>query len=445
MAAKTVYTNKEIWKIAYPCLISLVMEQMIGVTDTIFLGHVGEVELGASALAGVYYVVIFMLGFGFTTGAQIIMARRNGEQEYEKMGVVFYHGLYFLMALALVAFTATTAFSPQLLGAMISDPDIYQAAESYIEWRIYGLFFAFAAAMFRAFYISSTHTNTLTLNSVVMVLSNVVFNYVLIFGKFGFPAMGIGGAALGSTLAEMVSLIFFVIYTSRRIDCRKYALNRPARFHFTTLKKIFPVSFWTMVQSFISLSTWFLFFLFIEHLGKEPLAITNIIRSISGLLFMIISAFAATCSSLVSNLIGSGKIESVIPTIKQHLRLAYLSILVPIIIFLAFPTLILSIYTDIPNLIDGAVASLWVLCSSYIFTVPAQICFQSISGTGNTRMAFILEMMTLVIYVLYCSIIIGWMKVDVALCWTSEHVYGLFIVAFSLLYLRSGRWKGKKI
>ena len=338
MAAKTVYTNKEIWKIAYPCLISLVMEQMIGVTDTIFLGHVGEVELGASALAGVYYVVIFMLGFGFTTGAQIIMARRNGEQEYEKMGVVFYHGLYFLMALALVAFTATTAFSPQLLGAMISDPDIYQAAESYIEWRIYGLFFAFAAAMFRAFYISSTHTKTLTLNSVVMVLSNVVFNYVLIFGKFGFPAMGIGGAALGSTLAEMVSLIFFVIYTSRRIDCRKYALNRPARFHFTTLKKIFPVSFWTMVQSFISLSTWFLFFLFIEHLGKEPLAITNIIRSISGLLFMIISAFAATCSSLVSNLIGSGKTESVIPTIKQHLRLAYLSILVPIIIFLSFPT-----------------------------------------------------------------------------------------------------------
>lgn len=445
MAAKTVYTNKEIWKIAYPCLISLVMEQMIGVTDTIFLGHVGEVELGASALAGVYYVVIFMLGFGFTTGAQIIMARRNGEQEYKKMGVVFYHGLYFLMALAIVAFAATNAFSRQLLGAMISDPDIYIAAESYIEWRIYGLFFAFAAAMFRAFYISSTHTKTLTLNSVVMVLSNVVFNYILIFGKFGFPAMGIGGAALGSTLAEMVSLIFFIIYTSRRIDCRKYALNRPARFHFATLKKIFPVSFWTMVQSFISLSTWFLFFLFIEHLGKEPLAITNIIRSISGLLFMIISAFAATCSSLVSNLIGSGNTENVIPTIKQHLRLAYLSILVPIVIFLAFPTFILSIYTDIPNLIDGAVASLWVLCTSYVFTVPAQICFQAISGTGNTRMAFMLEMVALVIYVLYCSVIIGWLKVDVALCWTSEHVYGLCVASFSLLYLHSGRWKGKKI
>ena len=139
--------------------------------------------------------------------------------------------------------------------------------------------------------------------------------------------MGIGGAALGSSLAEMVSLIFFVVYTSRRIDCRKYGLNRLSPFHFATLKKIFPVSFWTMIQSFISLSTWFLFFLFIEHLGKEALAITNVIRSISGLLFMVVAAFAATCSSLVSNLIGAGKGDYVLPTVWQHIRLAYLFVL----------------------------------------------------------------------------------------------------------------------
>ena len=232
---RTIYTNREIWKIAYPCLVSLVMEQMIGVTDTAFLGHVGEIELGASAIAGVYYMVIFMLGFGFTTGAQIIMARRNGEQEYGRMGQVFYHGLYFLVVLAAVAFTLTTIYTRPILGSMISDPDILHAACDYMQWRIYGLFFAFAAAMFRAFYISSTQT-TLTLNSVVMVLSNVVFNYILIFGKLGLPAMGIGGAALGSSLSEMVSLIFFIVYTSHRIDCRKYGLNRLSRFHFATLR-----------------------------------------------------------------------------------------------------------------------------------------------------------------------------------------------------------------
>ena len=75
----TKYTNGEIWKVAYPILISLIMEQLIGMTDTAFMGRVGEVELGASAIAGVYYLAIFMLGFGFSIGSQILIARRNGE------------------------------------------------------------------------------------------------------------------------------------------------------------------------------------------------------------------------------------------------------------------------------------------------------------------------------------------------------------------------------
>ena len=98
----------------------------------------------------------------------------------------------------MLAFGLTKALSPLLLERIIDDPDICAAAESYIDWRIFGFFFSFAAAMFRAFYIGTTQTKTLTLNSVVMVLSNVVFNYVLVFGKLGFPALGIAGAAIGS-------------------------------------------------------------------------------------------------------------------------------------------------------------------------------------------------------------------------------------------------------
>ena len=81
---QTKYTYKQIWLIAYPILISLLMEQMIGMTDTAFLGRVGEVELGASAIAGVFYMVIFMVAFGFSIGAQILIARRNGERHIRK-------------------------------------------------------------------------------------------------------------------------------------------------------------------------------------------------------------------------------------------------------------------------------------------------------------------------------------------------------------------------
>ena len=99
------YSYKGIWRVAYPILISLVMEQMIGLTDTAFLGRVGEVELGASAIAIVYYTVLFMAGLGFSVGAQIIIGRRNGEGNFRDTGKVFWNGLYFLLGLGVVLIT----------------------------------------------------------------------------------------------------------------------------------------------------------------------------------------------------------------------------------------------------------------------------------------------------------------------------------------------------
>ena len=111
---KTKYSYKQIWTISYPILISLIMEQMIGMTDTAFLGRVGEIELGASAIAGVYYLAIFMMAFGFSIGAQILIARRNGEGNYKEIGPIFYQGIYFLLAMAVILFTFSIVFSPYI-------------------------------------------------------------------------------------------------------------------------------------------------------------------------------------------------------------------------------------------------------------------------------------------------------------------------------------------
>lgn len=442
---KVKYSYKQIWIITYPILISLLMEQLIGMTDTAFLGRVGEIELGASAIAGVYYLVIFMIAFGFSIGAQIMIARRNGEKEYRAIGNIFYQGVYFLLAMAVIMFTVSLCFSPHILGMIISSPNIYEASVSYLNWRVFGFFFSFIAVMFRAFFVGTTQTKTLTLNSIVMVLSNVVFNYILIFGKFGFPALGIAGAAIGSSLAELVSVIFFIIYTWKRIDCKKYALNILPGIQFNTLKRILNVSLWTMIQNFLSLSTWFMFFLFVEHLGERALAITNIVRNVSGIPFMVTMAFAATCGSLVSTLIGAGEIRYVRNTINQHVRIAYACVLPVLAFFVLFPNLILGIYTDMPELREAAVPSLWVLCSAYLLLVPANIYFLSVSGTGNTRTALSLELYTLVIYVAYISFLILYQRVDVTWCWTSEIVYAIFILMFSYIYIRKGNWMGKKI
>ncbi|WP_106831015.1 MATE family efflux transporter [Parabacteroides pacaensis] len=439
------FSYKQIWIITYPVLISLLMEQLIGMTDTAFLGRVGEIELGASALAGVYYLAIFMIGFGFRIGAQILMARRNGEQEYKQIGSIFTQGILFLLVLAAVMFTLSRIYSPVILHKLIGSEQVYAATLSYIDWRVYGFFFSFVAEMFRAFYVATTRTKILTLNSIVMVLSNVVFNYILIFGKFGCPALGIAGAAIGSSLAELVSVLFFVFYTRKKIDYRMYNLFRFTGIKLDLLKRILSVSIWTMLQSFLSLSTWFIFFVAVEHLGERPLAITNIVRNVSAVPFMLMNAFASTNSSLVSNLMGAGQARQVPALCWRVIKMCSLFELPLLLLIAFFPTLILRIYTDNMELVHSAVNALWVMDSSYLVSVPGFIMFFAVSGTGNTRSALVMELIALSIYITYVFVVVFHFRADVALCWTTEHVYAVCILILSVLYMRFGNWQNKKI
>ena len=439
------YSYRNIWRVAYPILISLVMEQMIGLTDTAFLGRVGEVELGASAIAIVYYMVLFMIGFGFSIGAQIIIGRRNGEGNFKDTGKVFWNGLYFVLGLSGAIILLSEFFSPWMMKYMVSSPAIYDAALSYVRWRLPGMVFAFCTAMFRAFYVGTTQTKTLTLNSVVMVLSNVVFNYILIFGKAGLPALGITGAAIGSSLAELMSLIFFIVYTRVSCDREKYGLAKAARFDAGELKSMMPVCAWTMIQHTVSVFTWFIFFLFIEHLGERPLAVSNIVRGVSGLIWVVLQAFSSTCSTLVSNMIGEGHQDKVMSLVKRILKLSYGVVGTILLVICLYPEFIASIYTDIPDLISVSIPAIIVMASSYIIAVPGQVFFLAVSGTGSTNMAFRLELIALFIYMVYCAVIVGWLKMDVAICWTAEHVYSGVLLVCSYVYMKSGRWKNRKV
>ena len=134
--------------------------------------------------------------------------------------------------------------------------------------------------MFRALYIGITRTKVLTMNAVVMALVNVLLDYILIFGKFGMPEMGIKGAAIASVMAEAASLAFFLIYTYAKVDFKKFGLNHWQKIDFSLLGRILSISCFTMVQYFLAMATWFVFFIAIERLGQRELAIANIVRSI---------------------------------------------------------------------------------------------------------------------------------------------------------------------
>lgn len=126
------YTNRQIWNVSYPIFLSLLAQNVINVTDTAFLGRVGEIELGASAMGGLYYICAFTIAFGFSTGSQIIMARRNGERNYKEVGPVMIQGVFFLLMLAAVMFTLSRLFAGDIMRVLIS-------SDSECHGRILGL------------------------------------------------------------------------------------------------------------------------------------------------------------------------------------------------------------------------------------------------------------------------------------------------------------------
>lgn len=439
------YSYKNIWKITYPILISLVMQQLLGITDTAFLGRVGEIELGASALGGIYYLVVFMAGHGFSVGAEILMGRRNGEKNYGGIGRVFFHGVIFLIALAVAMFVFSQAVGQNLLARLISSPEVCQAAWAYAKWRTFGFFFSFVSLMYKAFYMATTRTKVLTANSLVMVGSNVVLNYVLIFGKLGFPALGIEGAAIASVLAEMISMVFFVIYTRRSSDNSKYGLFSSLKFSFATLGEMLKVSVWTMIQFVCSSSIWLFFFLAIEHLGERSLAVSNMVRNMGSILYLFVSAFGTASAAMVTNLMGAGQADSVMPLCRRIMALTAASML-PFVVFVGiFPEIALRLYTDDPELIAAAVPSMLVLLAGIAVGAAAYPYYFAIAGSGNTRPAMLIELAILVVYGLWTWVVVYVLEADVALCWTTEGLYNVLMLVLSYAYLKKARWREKKI
>ena len=443
------YSFKSIWRITLPILVALLMEEILGITDTAFLGRVGEIELGASAIAGVYFTILYMIGFGFSIGVQIIIGRRNGEAwesgtGHDSIGRVFWQGVWFLSALALVTSVLSYFLSPALLHGLLKSENIYTAALVYVNWRIPGLFFAFMTALFRAFYVGTRQTKSLTFNSLVMVGSNIFLDWVLIFGHLGAPAMGIKGAALASTIAEGISLLFFVVWAFFTTD-KKYGLQKIVQPVWKELKSMLSTASWVMVEYVLNISVWLLFFLFIEHLGEEQLAIANIVRSISEVPFVVSAAFASTAATLVSNIIGEGHPEGVIPVIRRILMLCAVSMLPVLLLFFLFPNMIIGLFTDIPSLVSDSVTTMKVMCITAAVTLPWNVYLQSVAGTGDTKVCLRCDVVALCIYAVYCTVIIGILKSNIAVCWTADGVYSLSIWIQCAIYIHGKKWINKRI
>lgn len=436
---------KHIWKISYPIILSLLAQNVINVIDTAFMGRVGEVELGAAAIAGIFYIVLYMIGFGFSTGAQILMARRNGEGKIREIGNIMDHSIYVMLALGIFLFVVIKYFSPAMLKPFIASEEIYEASVIYLQYRIWGVFFALFNVLSRAFFVGITKTRLLAVSALIMAGVNVLFDYVLIFGHWGFPEMGIAGAALASVIAEGASAVFFLAYIFNMSERNKYNLFHFPPINFKVIKSTFDVSFFVMLQYFFSLGAWFIFFMIIEKMGERSLAISNIIRSMYMVLMIPVWAFSVTTNTLVSNTIGRGYPQLVIPIIRKITGFTLFSVITILIPLIFIPGLLIRVYTPDASLIVDSIPSVYVIFGAIIVFALSQNMFSGVSGTGNTKHALLIELFTLVIYLIVTWYIGIKLSQPIEMVWFCEYIYFGGLGVFSFFYLKSKRWQSKII
>ena len=438
---KTTIPYSRIWAVAYPIILGSIAQNLVNFTDTAFLGRVGEIALGAGALGGIFYLAVIMLGLGFSTGSQIIIARRLGEGKLKEIGPVVNHSVIFLFILALISFLLLRYGSVFILKNFIQSPSVYEGTITFLQYRSFGIFFAFMNFAHQSFFVGLTKTKVVTYTTLVLAGVNIIFDYLLIFGKFGFPEMGIAGAALASSIAEACALLYYVIYTRVTIKFSDYNLFRFKILSVKRMMNILNISFPMMLQSFFSLSVWFIFFLFVEKLGETALAVSNIIRSIFVVLMVPIWGFATATNTLVSYLIGLKRQEEVMSLIYKIIALCFAGVLGVVSVILIFRESVFRIYTHDDNLIALGIPVLYVISGAAILFSASFILFNSVSGTGKTRSSLLIEIIVLTIYLVYTYSIITFWHANVTAAWTAELLYSTILGSFSFLYMKSNRWK----
>lgn len=437
--------SSTIWKLVIPILLGNLAQTAISLTDTAFLGRLGEIELGAAAMSGIYYFCFTTLAWGFAIGLQIIVARRVGEKRFHLIGNTLLHGMMFILPFATLLFSLLKFVSPLFMKSALSSEAVYYVSMEFLDYRSFGIFFASVNFMFRSFYIGLSKTKSIGYSTLLMAITNIVLDWALIFGSPLNEPMGVKGAAIASVSAEISATILFILYTTFAKPIEGYPIFKGYKFDFSIIKSIFSLSSNTMLQKMISYGAWITFFLLIEKMGERSLAVTMVARSAFMLIVMPAFAFGAAANSVSSQLIGAGRQNEVLPTTFKIIKMCTVVITALVILLFINPTIWVGVYTDSDAIIKQTIPIMYLLCVAaygYSFAMPL---FETVSGTGYTKFALYVEVVTLIGYLTITWLFAIALQKSLLMVWTAEICYSFILAIGSYLFLRYYKWQNKKV
>jgi MATE family multidrug resistance protein len=438
-------STKKLIQIAFPIIFTSAAQNIITSTDTIFLGRYGENELAAIGLIGLFFLVINMMGFGLARGAQIFIARRYGERKFLQIGKIFINGMYITLSFAILATCFVQFYGTWFIQQFIKDKAILNCAFEFMQYRKYGIIFSFLNFSFVSLYTGITRTRVLILATSIVAIINIIFNYLLVFGNGGFPAMGIGGSALASSIADIIGFISIVILTLINKENQMFQLFNIKNFDFQLMKAMLFISFPIVIQYLLGLGSWFLFFSFIESKGVLYLAASNVVKNIYSFLGIFAWGLAPVVNTLVSQALGENKDTNIFGIILKVIKASMIFTVPLLILLLVFTRPILFLFTNNVQVIETAFDTTQMLTIIVFSFSISCIVFNAIGGTGATWYAMLFEVIAVVFYLIYAVYFIKIHNCSLPIAWLSEIAYWSVLFILSFWLLKSQKWRGVKI
>jgi putative MATE family efflux protein len=433
--------SRVVWKVSLPIILVEATETFDHLIDTLFLARVGITELGAIAIADSVMLLFLMVPLGLVDGIQILTGRRVGQRQPGAVGAVFNQGLLLVLLVSAVATVALKLFSPLVANWFVESGPVGEAVNAYLQLDAYSIPLAGAAFTCGALLMSLGKTRALVPAALILVTTDVLLNYLFIFGKFGCPALGMRGAALGSIGAELATAVFLLAYVHRQFRSGRFGFFRFRSFEYRITRLLGRISMPIAAQRLLGDVRWFVFFLIIERVGTEALAIANIVFTCYIVFCIPTEGFAETACSMVSRFIGRNRTDRIGAVLRSTIGGAIIATGPLIVLAFCTPQWLVGSFSPESNLLPQSNASLRVVALAMLIAIPADIWYTAVVGTGDTAAAFAIELLrTMVMLCLtwFIAIHLAW---PMSLVWLAVPIAWLVSLAVSYSWIKSGIWK----
>lgn len=438
---------RDLLRLAVPLIFSTGAISVLLFVDRMFLSWHSEEALAAAVPAGMlnFALMCFFLGTALYTGT--FVAQYMGAQKLDRVGPSVGQGLY----IGLVGGLCLPMFAPfsESIFALIGhDPNIQVLEARYFSILNLGAIFFISNGVFSTFYSSRGKTSVVMWMNVLMTLLNTGLDYVLIFGKFGFPSYGISGAAVASLISSGTITVLYAIMVTRPRHDKLYKTRSMWRVDFALLKRMLRFGAPSGVHFFLDVMGFTIFVLFIGRIGTLELTASNIVLQVNLMGFLPMVGMGIATSIFVGQFQGAGRSDLAERTLYSALQLTFVYNAVMISLYLFAPMLFVGPFIlggDPSNLEELKALCFDLLKFIAVFTffdTLAVLIGSSLKGAGDTRFVmYVLALSSVLVLVIPSYLIVEVFDLSVYYAWACA-TFNLVLVGIIFLFrFRSGKWK----